>query len=296
MTEVVTHPAPRKRKLPTVGIYDPNYSDDPQFGNVSTLKEGWKRIHVHYSGLPQNAKNYTRLQCIIPECVVPTIDHSHIETIKEIEVPVIKNFEFTVECLNESQNGFIVAGLCDVDKFTRKNMLNLDRLNQEGSTIDVTHLEALFIANRPIVYKTYSPFKTVTTVSNLSQRGYIVLQNYINLFVFWEGLDTTKALCFNAYIDYSVCRMKYTDAVTWRSDFESMINPLLRYRVGKHNAATVLCSRGELEGESVDDPETFPDIQNSDRVYRVFTREPVSAITRPAFYDQLRSGNDLAKK
>lgn len=275
MSDVGQAPIPRKRKLPTVGIYDPNYSNDPQYGNVSTLKTGLKRIHVHYSGKPHNATNYTRFQCIIPECIVPTIDHSQINPIKDIDVPVIKNFEFTLECTTHS--GFIVAGLCDVDKFTREDMPNLDRLSQEKASIDVAHLEALFIANRPIVYHCITPYAS-SVVSNMNERGYIVLQNYINFFAFWEGLDTTLDLCFNAYIDYTICRMKYTDALTWRSDFESMINPLLRYRVGKHNNATVLCSRGELEGESVDDPMTFADILNSDRVYKVHTRKPLNTL------------------
>lgn len=268
----------RKRKLPTVGIYDPNYSDDPQFGNVSTLKPGLKRIHVHYSGIPHNTNNYTRLQCLIPECIVPTIDRSHMHTIKEIEVPVIQNFEFTLECGNAGTSGFVIAGLCDVDKFQTENFLNLDTLSNEKSSIDVHHLEALFIANRPIVYQCFGPYKYGSCVSNMSERGYIILQNYINLFVFWDALDTAKDLCFNAYIDYTVCRMKYQDAVTWRADFEQMIDPLLKYRVGKHNNATILCSRGEMEGESVDDPSTFPDILNSDRVYRVYSREMVKAL------------------
>lgn len=270
----------RKRKLPTVGIYDPNYSEDPQFGNVSTLKDGWKRVHLHVDGPPKGDTNYMRFQCIVPECTIPTLSTGEMQTIEEIEVVVIKNFACDAQ-LNVASKENLIIGICDVDKFDKTPCPNLDP-EKEPVSIPIAHVEALFITNRPVCYIYHGPYKNWTQVSNFSERGYVLLQNYFNVFVMHTQADPAVDLSFNVYVDYTICRMKYKDAIAWRADFENLINPYLKYRVGEHDKAIAVHSRGDLEVESADDPSTFDDIVKSSKVFKVTERKPVEALSTEA--------------
>lgn len=267
----------RKRKLPAVGIYDPNYSEDPQFGNVSTLKDGWKRMHLHMDGPPQKATNYIRFQCIVPECTIPTLSRDEIKTISEIEVVVIKNFVLDMQT-NTSDKDNIIIGICDVDNFSKDSLPPFDP-EETTTAIPINRLEALFIANRAVCYEYHGPYKTWSHVSNFSERGYVMLQNYFNIFLMHTGASTSNDISFNCYIDYEICKMKYKDAIAWRADFEKLINPNLRYRAGRHNGSVVMFSRGDLNAESVDDPTTFDPIVNNSKVYKVSERTPLDTLS-----------------
>lgn len=273
-------PRPRKRKLPSVGIYDPNFSEDPQYGNVSTLKDGWKRVHIHVDGPQRNDTDFIRLQIIIPECTIPTIRHDKIDSIDEIEVVILKNFECDAMMSTVANKEDMIIGICDVDNFNLTPCPNLDE-RLDPVKIPLTHLEALFITNRPVAYKYHGPYKNWISVSNMAERGYVLMQNYFNVFTF-HNRSANEDLSFNLYVDYQICKMKYRDALAWRADFEKLVNPLLRYRVGELDNKIIICSRGEFEGESVDDPSTFNPIVKSSKCFKVAERQPVNTLTEHA--------------
>lgn len=270
----MAEPQKKKRKLPNPGIFDPNYSNDPQYGNVSTLKDGLKRIHFHNISIPGVTRQYERFQIIFPECEVPTIDSSNIDKVTKIKVPIIKDFVVDFVEPNGSKDQ-IYVGLfeCDVfeDEFERWEK------NQPDGEDDIKSrfMEALFILNRPVAYKAHESEQGM--VSNIPERGYILTQNYANIFVGFRNFKSSTAYSFNCYIDYTVCDMKYQDAIVWKADFERLISKQLRYRVAADNNGVSIISRGEMQKDVNTDPTNFQPFENNSKLFKVAERKLTAA-------------------
>lgn len=270
----------RKRKLPNPGIFDPNYSNDPQYGNVATLKDGVKRIHFHHISKPEAKQRYSRFQIIIPECEVPTIDSSKIDKVTKIKVPVIKDFVVDNVEPNNLTAPYVTAlyiGLFEADQLeTKFPTWNAADPETEEDTINAgLFIEPLFILNKPIAYKAFE--SDLGQVSNIPERGYICLQNYVNIFVGFRGVLLNKQFSFNCYIDYEVCEMRYEDALVWKANFESMISEKLKYRVDATDMGVTLISRGELQLDKAEDPSKFPTPAGTFKRFRVADRDLASA-------------------
>lgn len=264
----------RKRKLPNPGIFDPNYSNDPQYGNVSTLKDGLKRIHFFNVSQPGKTRNYERFQIIFPECEVPTIDHRNIDKVTKIKVPVIKNFVVDFVEPNGTRDQ-IYIGLFECDVFENE----FDRWEKDQpdgeDPIENRYIEALFILNKPIAYKAHESEGGM--VSNIPERGYICLQNYANIFVGFRNFKGATAYSFNCYVDYEVCDMRYQDAIVWKADFERMISKDLKYRVNADKDGACVISRGELQKDVSADPSKFPTFKNNSKLFKVTERKLTAA-------------------
>lgn len=266
----------KKRKLPTVGIFDPNLSQDPQFGNVSTLKDGLKRIHFHTSMEPDSQDGYYRHQIIIPECTIPTISGKEIDEVTRIKVPIIKRFEIQFAeggKLEKQTNADLLIGLFEADKLSLGPFPDLDGQPGTEKLQPDEDTEAIFIMNKPAAYYQFEN-EDVNFVSNFSSRGYVFLQNYLNLFVGMQNLKLNERISFNAYIDYEICDTTYQDALVWQADFEKFIDHRLKYRC--HIDATkniTIISRGGLESKYEDDPSDFPPfVRNTSKLFKVATR------------------------
>lgn len=267
-----------KRKLPKVGIFDPNLSQDPQFGNVSTLADGLKRIHFHITAKPSKADDYLRFSIIIPECFIPTISSTHIDNVEKISLPIVKGFHVQMmetTSFDEKVDGNIYIGLFECDKF---DLGPFPKLNGDAGTATVPFsniIEPLFILNKPAAYFHFKANGESKMVSNLAERGYIFLQNYFNLFVGMKnaiiGADTPKKISFNVYIDYKTCDTTYKEALIWKSDFESLIQNRLKYRaqIAPDNNTVVLCSRGLTYASDNKDPSKFNELVNDLKVFKV---------------------------
>lgn len=262
-----------KRKLPKVGIFDPNLSQDPQYGNVSTLPDGRKRIHFHMTAKPNKADDYLRFTVIIPECNIPTISADEISKVEKITLPIIKNFKAVMgepgSLENKSVSAMIV-GIFECDKFDEGPY---PTMTGEPGTKKVPYkdvLEPLFILNKPIAYS-YFETDDHQDVSNLAERGYILLQNYVNIFVGMKNMNKNNHFTFNCYIDYVTCETTYKEALIWKADFEQLIQNRLKYRaaISPDNATVVLCSRGKTLAADSSDPAGFQDIVNTSEIYKV---------------------------
>lgn len=250
----------KKRKLPNPGIFDPNYSNDPQYGNVATLKDGVKRIHFHYINKPQQKAKYHRFQIIIPECEVPTIDSKQIDRVDTIRVPVIKDFVVDNVEPNNLVAPYVSAlyvGLFEADQLnTCWPVFDPEADETEKDCIKPSDfIEPLFILNKPIAYKAFE--SDLGQVSNIPERGYVCLQNYVNVFVGFKNMLLPNRFSLNCYIDYEVCDIKYEDALVWRADFEQMISEQLKYRIQADEDGVILISRGALQHNTADDPSKF---------------------------------------
>lgn len=270
----MAEPTTKKRKLPVTGIFDPNYSNDPQYGNVSTLKDGLKRVHFHNVSIPGVTRQFERYQIIFPECEVPKIDSSKIDKVTKIKVPLIKNFvvDFVEPNGNKDQ---IYIGLFETDTF-KDEFPRWERDQPVGEDdIKFRFMEALFILNKPIAYKAHE--SDMGMVSNIPERGYICLQNYANLFIGFRNFKATTAYSFNCYIDYEVCDIRYQDAIVWKADFESMISRDLKYRINADSSGVSIISRGQMEKEVTTDPTKFKPILNSSKTFKVAERDLTAA-------------------
>lgn len=260
-----------KRKLPKVGIFDPNLSQDPQFGNVHDLPDSWKRIHLHFSGTPD--EEYYRFQIVFPECNIPKISSSHIDSVEKISVPVIKNFsvQFTAGKLVSSEFaariGLFEADCLLVGPFPQINgSPGVDPIDYEK------YPEALFIMNKPIAYYCFQN-NVEEKVSNLAERGYICLQNYLNVF---SKIDN-KEVSFNVYIDYVVCETTYKEALIWQADFEKFISHKLKYGVDVGTNSVRILSRGTMTMEEDADPSKFDPYVKTSKLFKVQSRDVESA-------------------
>lgn len=266
-----------KRKLPKVGIFDPNLSQDPQYGNVSTLQDGLKRIHFHTDMEPDSSDGWYRHQIILPECGVPTISDSRIDEVTKITVPIIKRFEVQfVEGgkLEKSSNAFASIGLFEADTLNIGPFQELDGSDGTLKLDTEKDQEAILIMNKPIAYECIEN-EDKTIVSNLAQRGYIMLQNYVNLFVGVRNVKLNEKLAFNVYIDYEVCDTTYQEALIWQADFEKFIDHRLKYRVhiDEITKNVTIISRGEMETKFETDPSDFPKVvRNTSKLFKVATR------------------------
>lgn len=268
--------AAKKRKNPSVGIFDPNYSQDPQFGNVSTLKPGLKRVHLMFEGdLPTGM--WLRWMIRFPECDVPRIDSRNIDKVDEIVIPIIKDFTFVLSQSSKANDpgnkGAIMGGIFENSKLSRTfpQFNNYDLPNEKDVRLFLG--ETIFALNSPIAYSIVNRGK-LTQVSNMSERGYVLLQNYVFVHVHAESMGSASDTeCFSAYVDYELCTMKYKDALVWKADFEKFISPNLKYRVFNDASSTTAISRGDCEYRGVGDPAGFPDPVNSSLLYRVATRD-----------------------
>lgn len=268
----------KKRKLPTVGIFDPNFSEDPQYGNVSTLADGLKRIHFHLTMQPVNLDRYYRYSIMVPECSIPKISSHEIDSVEQISVPVVKNFHVEMTepgSLENKVTSSFYVGLFECDKFDLGPLHKLDG-SDPGFPIPTKDIvEPSFIINKPAAYSCFENGGR-HDVSNLSERGYIFLQNYFNLFVGFRNMEKQKQFSFNVYIDYKVCQTSYREALIWKSDFESMIQNRLRYRADIKAAAdqiyVALCSRGLVESEDNADPSKFNEHTNNTKIFKVPAR------------------------
>lgn len=262
-----------KRKLPKVGIFDPNLSQDPQFGNVSTLPDGTKRIHFHMTMQPTKADNYLRYTIIIPECNIPTISASEISKVENITLPIIKGFKAELgepNALENKSQSAIIVGLFECDKFDDGPYPTLNGGTGTRKIPSKDVLEPLFILNKPIAY-THFETDDHQDVSNLAQRGYIMLQNYVNVFVGMQNLNKTQHFTLNLYIDYTSCDTTYREALIWKADFEQLIQSRLKYRadVSADSQTIILCSRGKTQSAESTDPTTFSPIVNTSEIYKV---------------------------
>lgn len=269
----------KKRKLPSVGIFDPNYSEDPQYGNVSTLQDGRKRIHFHFFAEPPGADRYHRFLITLPECNVPKISSSHIDSVEDIYVPVIKNFHVNyVEPNNLEKKAVsaIYVGLFEADNLDLGPFPKPD--GSPGDTALDPHkdIEGIFLLNKPISYHAYESDDT-SEVSNIPEKGYICLQNFLCLYVGHKHLNKSNPHSFNAYIDYNICKMKYKDALVWKADFEKMISPDLKYRVSTSKDETYIISRGGLQFDENADPSKFKPVVNDSKLYKVSERDTYDA-------------------
>lgn len=266
-----------KRKLPKVGIFDPNLSQDPQYGNVSTLKDGLKRIHFHADMEPDSNDGWYRHQIIIPECEIPAISEHKIEQVTKISVPIIKNFSVQfVEGgkLEKQSNAFVSLGIFEADTLSIGPFQELDGSEGTAKLDPATHQEAIMIVNKPIAYECHENQDT-TYVSNMAQRGYIMLQNYVNLFLGLRNMKLNEKFAFSVYIDYEVCDTTYQEALIWQADFEKFIDHKLKYRVHIDDVVknVTILSRGEIESKYNDDPSQFPVVvRNTSKIFKVATR------------------------
>lgn len=274
----------KKRKLPTVGIFDPNYSQDPQYGNVSTLENGLKRIHLHYQGksISGDTTVYVRFLIRFPECQVPRIDYRKVDSVESIQIPVIKNFEMNYSSPNLAQDPKSVSsfwgGLFETDTFTDKfpTFVNPGVQTPGKDAVNFDNVEAFFILNHPVSYHALARGRD-TYVSNMSQRGYILLQNFVTLLVAFKGFDEKDYYAFNAYIDYDICDMKYRDALVWKADYEQFISDKLKYRINVVGDSIACISRGTTQFTGVVDPTQFPAVKTDSDLYRVATRDVETA-------------------
>lgn len=265
-----------KRKLPKVGIFDPNLSQDPQYGNVSTLQDGYKRVHFHMTARPGKLDDFLRFQIVLPECNVPRISSDTISNVEQITVPVIKKFHVEWVEPNNLENKTQAAmyiGLFEDDQLSIGPFTQLD--GSPGVTkIDPTKtIEPIFILNKPIAYSSLESDDHIET-SNMAQRGYVCLQNYVNLWLGYKNLKATNFFSCNVYIDYTTCETTYKEALIWRSDFEKYITGKLKYRVqispDQNNVLVV--SRGEVQAKEGTDPSnstTFPSVVNTSKLFKV---------------------------
>lgn len=266
-----------KRKLPKVGIFDPNLSQDPQYGNVSTLRDGLKRIHFHTDMEPDSSDGWYRHQIIIPECGVPKISDQEIDEVTKISVPIIKRFEVQfVEGgkLEKSSNAFASIGLFESDVLSIGPFQEFDGSDGELKLDAEKDQEAILIMNKPIAYECIEN-EDKSVVSNLAERGYIILQNYVNLFVGLRNVKLNEKLAFNVYIDYEVCDTTYQEALIWQADFEKFIDHRLKYRVHIDDVTknVTIISRGEIETKFETDPSDFPKVVlNTSKIFKVKTR------------------------
>lgn len=275
-----------KRKLPNVGIFDPNLSQDPQYGNVSTLPDGLKRIHFHLTAKPDNSDDYLRFTILVPECSIPTISADHIDSVEKISIPIVKNFKVQMmepASFDEKSQGNVYIGLFECDKF---DLGPYPQLDGSPGTQKVPHgdvVEPLFILNKPAGYFHYSTQDQVNEVCNLAERGFIFLQNYFNLFVGIKNADIKKTFSFNCYIDYKICDTTYREALIWKSDFESLIQNRLKYRaqVSPDRRTVVLCSRGLTYANNNNDPSQFPVLTNNEQIFKVPERPKDEAAMTP---------------
>lgn len=264
-----------KRKLPNVGIFDPNFSQDPQYGNVSTLKDGYKRIHFHTTTEPDGQDGYYRHQIIIPECTIPTISGKHIDNVTNIKVPIIKGFSVQFlegGKLEKQSNAIMAVGLFESDQLSLGPFQDPDGKPGTEKLDPELHKEAIFILNKPIAYSMFEN-DDITNVSNMSARGYVILQNYVNMFIGVKNVKLTETLGVNVYIDYVVCETTYPEALVWKADFEKLIDHKLKYRCAIDDLKNVrIISRGELDSRFGDDPSKFPEVKNNTKLFKVATR------------------------
>lgn len=265
-----------KRKLPKVGIFDPNLSQDPQYGNVSTLPDGLKRVHFHITARPEKVDDFLRFQIILPECNIPRISSTTISSVEQISVPVIKNFQVQWVEPNNLENKTQAAmyiGLFEEDQLDIGPFVDVSG-NQGTIKMDPSKtIEPIFIVNKPIAYSCLESDDHID-VSNLAARGYICLQNYVNLWLGYKNLKSTNFFSFNVYIDYEVCHTTYKEALIWRADFEKYITGSLKYRVtiSPNQNNVLVVSRGTVDGKEGQDPSdksTFPSVVNSSKVFKV---------------------------
>lgn len=266
-----------KRKLPKVGIFDPNFSQDPQYGNLSTLKDGLKRIHFHGDMQPTSNDGWYRHQIVIPECGVPTISESKINEVSKITVPMIKSFAVQFVHggkLEKQSNASLFLGLFENDALSIGPFQEIDGSDGTLKLDAENNLEAIGILNKPIAYQMHEN-EDCTSVSNLAERGYIILQNYVNLFIGVKNMKLDENITFNVYIDYKVCDTTYQEALIWQADFEKLIDHKLKYRVHIDDITknVSIISRGELESKYNDDPSKFPDVvRNTSKLFKVSKR------------------------
>lgn len=270
--------ATKKRKLPRPGIYDPNYSSDPQYGNVSTLPDGQKRVHTYFRDKPQK-DDYYRVSIFIPDCSIPNISTTKIEEVTEIEVPIIKNFGVELiegNNIENKINAHLAVGLFE------KDVLSLGPFPSFGSlppaTLDKHEHEAVFIMNEPIAYAVFEHDEK-HCFSNIPERGYTCLQNYLNLFISVHDVKPTEHVSLHVFVDYVWCKMKYQDALIWKADFEKNIQKELKYRLISSTDKTLIVSRGEIRVDESTDPSKFPEIVKTDKIYKVAERSLAGAIS-----------------
>lgn len=280
-----------KRKLPKVGIFDPNLSQDPQYGNVSTLPDNHKRVHFHTTFIPKAQDTYYRHQIIIPECEIPKIHSKEIDKVSKINLPVIKNVSVQMiefgQPAKDDKDSVAWIGLFESDTLSKGPFQEMDGSTGTQILNGSTNQEAIFILNKPISYVGFRNEDSIS-VSNLAARGYIVLQNYVNLFVALQNVTLNEELSFNCYIDYEVCETTYQEALIWKADFEKFIDHKLKYRVhfDADKNITIL-SRGELQTLNTADPSTLPPVvKNTSNLFKVATRdvEMAALTTREAVW------------
>lgn len=267
---------PVKRKLPKVGIFDPNLSQDPQYGNVSTLPDNYKRVHFHTEFVPKYEDTYFRHQIVLPECKIPKISASEIDRVTKITVPIIRNFSVQIiegGRLEKDSNAAAFIGLFDTDFLSLGPFQDIDGSDGTEKLDPKYNQEAIFILNKPISYLALEN-DDATTVSNLAARGYTMLQNYANLFVALKNVKTSQQLSFSAYIDYEICETTYEQALIWKADFEKFIDHKLKYRVHIAGKDVTIISRGDLQSLNSKDPSSFPPVvKNTSTLFKVATRE-----------------------
>lgn len=262
----------KRRKLPNVGIFDPNQSGDPQYGKVSSLRSDLKRVHVHYENANQKFDNYQRLRIQFPECTKPTMTLDELKIIKKVRVPVIQNVEFDLNSfhpqnLKSAGDSVLCVGLFEASQLSRDLPPRYPATSHENKKLDAEdNIEGIFILNKPIIYwitakdHTYSgDVGSAVPVSNIPEGGYVCLQNYLNLYIAYKNMDKNLFLSLNVYVDYKTCDVDYESAKVWKADFEEMICSDLKYKGICDGKNVLITSRGSFWIAESTDPEKFPE-------------------------------------
>ena len=259
----------KKRKT---GVYSPNLTNDPIFGDTSTLPEGLKRIHFHTDFVNTAYNQWIRFQLQFPECEVPKMSPQSMEFVDTFDVPKIMNVTFQIGMVhpktkNTAADCDFLIGCFERDQLSR-DVDKLRSLKTENVKLDKqTQIESIFIVNEPIVYERYStdhsfsPWQFTLRVSNIPAKGFILLQNYLNLVVAFENIDRDLSMSFNVYVDYHICKTDYESAKIWASDYESLIGDAFKYRGVVDSKSSFLTSRGNVSVDTNADPEKFDEVK-----------------------------------
>ena len=269
----------KKRKVSKPGIYDPNYSSDPQFGNVSTLPDGQKRIHNYFRD-EVDKDDYYRISIFIPDCEVPAIHSRQIDEVTEFDVPIIKNFHVELiegNNIDKKSTAHVAVGIFEKDRLSLGPFPSFGDFPE--ATLSTHEHEAVFIMNDPIAYAVFESGNQ-HCFSNIPERGYTCLQNYVCLYISVHDMKTDPKIPLSLHImtDYTWCKMKYKDALIWKADFEKNIQKRLKYRLISSGNKTFICSRGEVRIDESADPSKFPQIQNNAKSFRVAERSLAGAM------------------
>lgn len=246
----------RKRGKLNPGVFDPNYSQDPQYGNVSTLEGGDKRIHFHFKGIKKSDQDnkWRRFEITIPDCDIPKQD---LRTLDSVRLPVIKEITFQPMDYLSEKDSRVLTGVFEQKYLKYKNFEPWQLVGDYETTpvnLDTTKdTQEIFLLNKPIAICSQYANK-YSIQNNIRDRHWLLLQNTLNIFLEYSNPAKSKDFTFSisVYIDYGFETVCVRDALVWRADFEQYTSNFLKYRVKKNNTLNpmnedcILISRGHM--------------------------------------------------